>query len=147
MTDELPRLGAIPTRVQIDPRAIIAPAIPGTQDRAGLVVADPLRELGQSGLSAHAPAVNLVSEVGDVTPTSAAVGAGEDGEVARLMAPQGRCGNYGTRALEFDVARVGHAFVPGRGIDRVVHEETPWLRLVRGLRFVRGWRLRNYVLC
>lgn len=140
MADELPASRPVGAGVEIDSRAIVAPAVARAQDRASGKATQRLRQFRQSRLRAEAPAIDLVRQVRDVFPVRTAVFALEDGEVVRAVAGERGCGDDGA-ILQLGVAWVSDAFGTGRSVDRVVGEEAPWSWLV----VVRVWESNRHL--
>lgn len=80
VADEVPGARLVGAGVQVDACAVVAPAVSREENGAGLEPAKRLLQFKQGRLCAHAPAVDLVGDVGDPFPVNAAVFALEDGE-------------------------------------------------------------------
>ena len=135
MTDELPGPRCVRASIEIDLRTIAAPAVARAQNSPSRVAAYCTRKHSQSGLSAEAPAIDLVSQIGHILPTCATIFALEDGEVVGLVARERR-GRNDRPVSQLGVARVGDALSACRLVDGVVHEETVW--------FGTGWYRRGF---
>jgi hypothetical protein len=96
VADELPRPSLVFAGVQVDSCAIVAPAVASAHDSTSWVAGQRLSELCKSWLSAHAPAVDLVAQVRDVLPGSAAIGTFKNREVSRRVTRKRSSGDNGT---------------------------------------------------
>ena len=123
VADELPCARLIGARVQVDARAVVAPAVAGRENGARLEPAQRLLKLHQRRLRAHAPAVHLVGDVGDPFPGDAVVFALEDGEGGVVAAEEVAAHDGGrdeeSAIPELDVTGVGGALAGGRVVDDV----------------------------
>jgi len=86
VADKVPCPGPVGTRVEVDPGAVTTPAVARAENGASLVAAEIEGQLSQSWLSAEAPAIDLVGQIGDVGPVRTAIRRLEDGEVVRVVA-------------------------------------------------------------
>jgi len=137
VADEFPGSCAVGAGVEVDSRAVVAPAVTGAEDGTCLVAAEGLGQLGEGRLRGETPAVLCVGEVGDPFPACTAVFAFKDGEVGWGGAREGRGGEDGAVG-ELDVAGVGDALVAGGLVDGVVDEVAEWTGLERRLAFCHG---------
>lgn len=131
VTDKFPGPSSVFARIQINACTVIAPAVTASQYGAGFVAAHGLSKLCQSGLSTHAPAIDLVRQVGDVLPGCSAILAFENGEVTRTMARE-RCSGDDGAICQLCESRVRDALISGGLVNGIVGEETPWRRRMIG---------------
>jgi hypothetical protein len=129
----LPRPTSVFTGVEVDvcpvPGAVPVPAVTCAEDCTRFEATNVFEQLGQGGLRAHAPAVDLICQIADVFPACAAVFALEDREVWRDGTGEG-CGSKYGAILEFRKAWVRDRLVICGLVDGVVHKEAPWFRWV-----------------
>jgi len=90
--DKVPRPCNVRAGVEINPGAILAPAVAGAEDGARRVASERRGEHLKRRLCVHAPAVDLIREVRDVFPMGTAILALEDWEIAGLDAAEGSRG-------------------------------------------------------
>ena len=90
--DKMPRPRNVCAGVEIDPGAVLAPAVASAENGARRVAGERRGEHLKRRLCVHAPAVDLVRKVRDILPMGTAILALEDGEVAGLDAAEGSRG-------------------------------------------------------
>jgi len=136
---KLPRPGTVSAGVEVDARAVVAPAVAGSQDGTSRKAAQGLGQLGKGRLRGHAPAIDVVGHVGHPLPAGAAILALEDGEVGRADAGEGR-GRVDGTVLELGEARIRDALLTHGLVDGVVDEASERLGLQGGQRLCKSCR-------
>ena len=126
MADEVPRPCLIGTRIQIDLRASIAPAVPRAHDGARWVPSHRLSQLRQRRLRAHTPSINLIAQIRDVLPRRTAILALKHRKISRRM-PRERSSSNDSPVLQLRKPRVGDRFGTAGLVDGVVGEVPPRL--------------------
>ena len=126
MADEVPRPCLIGTRIQIDLRASITPAVPRAHNRARRVPSHRLRQLRQRRLRAHTPSINLIAQIRDVLPRRTAILALKHRKISRRV-PRERSRSNDSPILQLRKPRVGDRFGTAGLVDGVVGEVAPRL--------------------